>query len=298
MGSTSTVSSNIHDYLSDKKASADSALSDIAKLLLSSTMSNNGYSETMAHAIIGGKRIRPILAMAAFESCGGTGDSILLPACVPELIHAGSLMLDDLPCMDNATTRRGKPVSHVLYGESSSILTSAALWIGAFEVISVVDRRYSADLMQKMSRIVGGKGLVQGQLLDLAAFNMTQSIEELEECYRLKTGLLFSLSTCIGATLAGANQQNILAFERFGEAFGIAYQIKDDIIDASYVTGSIDKDTGLDTKNGKPNYVSLLGLAGATAALEKSKKYALNHLAKAGIETTLFSSLADSILAV
>ena len=288
---------DVADYMSTKKQAVDTALLRVTESLQPSIIGIESYRDEMYHAIIGGgKRIRPILAIAAFESCGGVGDSILMPACIPELIHAGSLMLDDLPCMDNATTRRGKPTAHALFGESSTILISAALWIGAFEVLSTLNSVHSQALTKKMSKIMGGKGLIQGQLLDLAAFNSSQNIEDLEECYKLKTGLLFSLCTSIGATMTGASDTTITAFEKYGEEIGIAFQIKDDIIDASNTSDQTGKDSGLDIKNNKPNYVSLLGLDGAISAIETKKMSAISYLNEAEVNTELLTQLTNHIL--
>ena len=205
----------LYDYLDTKKALINKELLRILLGMKPKKMSLKSFEESTNHSvIIGGKRIRPILALAAHEACQGNHPSVLQAACAIELVHAGSLILDDLPCMDNADLRRGQPTNHKLYGESTTILTAAALWVKAFEVLSNIESPNTNKITSCIATAMGSKGLVQGQLLDLAFFNSVKKVSDLEECYRLKTGVLFGASVSIGALLAEASTPQLMALQK------------------------------------------------------------------------------------
>jgi geranylgeranyl diphosphate synthase type II len=298
MPAMSTVKAiTLDTYLKRTKKRVDTELLKIlTKKLQPKKIPPNGFKASTIHSVlIGGKRIRPILAIASYEMCGGVDASIYTAACSLELIHAGSLMLDDLPCMDNADYRRGEPTTHKLYGEATTILASASLWVAAYELLSEIDNKQLPELIHKTSTAMGSRGLVQGQLLDLAAFNSTQDIKDLEECYRLKTGVLFALATSMGAILANAPENIVKALDIFGEKLGIAFQIRDDIIDTTQSFEESGKDAHLDSINNKPTYVSILGLEGAKNALQNTLDDCQAQLLLCGEKHTILSQLADSL---
>ncbi len=229
--------------------------------------------------LLDGKRLRPIMALLVYELFESKNTKrVLEPACALELIHAGSLMLDDLPCMDNAATRRGKKTNHVMYGDATTILASAALWIEAFHLLSDSTDDKAQELVRVTTQLVGKNGLVLGQYMDLFAFHKKQSLKDLQACYELKTGSLFLLAVEYGAILGHASPNEHAALRQFGAAFGLAYQIRDDIIDATQTEVETGKDAQKDAANGKPNYVSLLGTDKAKAALQKELQKATQAL--------------------
>lgn len=287
----------LEKYLADNKIKIDAELFKIlTEIIQPSVLPPNGFEATTIHSVLkGGKRLRPILTVATYQMNGGTDQSIYTAACAMELIHAGSLMLDDLPCMDNADYRRGEPTSHKLFGESTTILASASLWVSAFDILSEIKNENALRLIKKTSKAMGSRGLIQGQLLDLASFNETQNINELEECYRLKTGVLFSLATVAGAILAGAPRVEEIAMEKFGEQLGIAFQIRDDIIDATQTILESGKDARKDQINNKPSYVSILGVEGAKKALNDKLDSCSGLLAQFKNQQTILQQLTDSL---
>jgi geranylgeranyl diphosphate synthase type II len=287
------------DYLGAKKALINAELLKILLSMKPRKMSLESFDDSSHHSvIIGGKRIRPILAIAVYEACGGKSKDIVRAACTLELIHAGSLILDDLPCMDNADLRRGEPTSHKLYGEATTILTSAALWVQAFEILSSIVNINTSKLINRMASTMGSKGLVQGQMLDLASFNSVKRIKDLEECYRLKTGVLFGLSVSTGSLLAGAplNAQHNL--QNFGEQLGIAFQIRDDIIDATQTPEQSGKDAHLDLINHKPTYVSIQGLPSTKESLKLKIRECHELLSVCVNDNDVLHMLTDSLLVV
>jgi geranylgeranyl pyrophosphate synthase len=289
----------LDDYLDTKKALINKELLRILLGMKPKKMSLKSFEESTSHSvIIGGKRIRPILTLAAHEACQGNHPSVLQAACSIELVHAGSLILDDLPCMDNADLRRGQPTNHKLYGESTTILTAAALWVKAFEVLSNIQSPNTNKITSSIATAMGSKGLVQGQLLDLAFFNSVKKVSDLEECYRLKTGVLFGASVSIGALLADASTSQLMALQKFGEQLGIAFQIRDDIIDETQTAEESGKDAHLDVINNKPTYVSLLGLEGARKALKKKTKEAIDCLSNADVDSHYLEAIAHKLLTI
>lgn len=256
------------DYLYSKKQLVDAELDVITANMAPDKLSTKDYVEALRDSVLeGGKRIRPVFTLAVYELYKKQDSKVVTASCVTELIHAGSLMLDDLPCMDNAKYRRGKKSSHYQYGEYLAILASAALWVEGFRILTELNTDKLDVLVSKTAVCMGGKGLIHGQLLDLAAFNSVQTIEELEECYKLKTSVLFDLAAIIGAVLAGASVKDQKIISKMATAFGVAYQIRDDILGATQSFEQTGKDTKSDETNHKPNYVSLLGVEKAKIEL-------------------------------
>jgi len=253
---------------------------------------DKSFSHTV---LLNGKRLRPIMALMTYELFDDAIEKIVEPACAIELIHAGSLMLDDLPSMDNAEYRRGKKTNHAMFGDAVTILASAGLWVEAFRIIAEADSTETKALINATTESIGRDGLVLGQYMDLYAFNKKQSLKDLRQCYELKTGSLFKLAVTYGAVLGGATTKQTTYLQDFGMAFGVAYQIRDDIIDATETKKESGKDAHKDEQNNKPNYVSLLGLEGARKALKKELAAARKALADLHKDTTRLEQLLDII---
>ncbi len=283
-------------YCRERKSRIDHELERIVSSMVHDDPRTKTFGESLSHAVLqGGKRIRPILGIAVYELFGNELDDVLAPLCTVELIHTGSLLLDDLPSMDNAELRRGAKTNHVLFGEAVTILTSASLWIETFTLLARVSPEKAPELIGILGEQIGTSGLIRGQLLDLELFNQVTSVSELEENYRLKTGVLFVVSALIGATLGGATREERSQIEQFATCFGIAFQIRDDIVDATHTTEESGKDAEKDSENSKPNYVSLLGIEGAREALSRKVDEAEAHLAELGKQSTILASLTNEL---
>ena len=214
----------------------------------------------------GGKRLRPILLMAAADAVGADGTKFLPVACALEMIHTYSLIHDDLPAMDNDDLRRGKPTNHVVYGDGIAILAGDALLTLAFTVI-LRQKDVAAEALlrvaDEISRAAGAEGMVGGQVLDIEAENRQITMEELRRVHMGKTGALFHAALRSGAILAGASEEQLAALTLYADHFGLAFQITDDILDVIGTAEDIGKPVGSDEKNHKSTYVSLTSLAEA-----------------------------------
>jgi farnesyl diphosphate synthase len=238
----------------------------------------------MRYAVLdGGKRLRPLLVLAAHEAvaAGNPSDgaaAALRAACAVELIHAYSLVHDDMPCMDNDVLRRGKPTVHVKFGEASALLAGDALQALAFEILTPMDGSVTATVQARLcallARAAGSAGMAGGQAIDLASVGMPLTERQLREMHELKTGALLQGSVMMGAHCAGASAQALKALETYGAAIGLAFQVVDDILDVTADSATLGKTAGKDADNDKPTYVSLLGL-------ERSRQHAQELLARA-----------------
>ena len=236
-----------------------------------------------------GKRLRPLLTIAIYELFDKDIENIIAPACSIELIHSASLMLDDLPCMDNATFRRKKQASHLVFGESATILASAALFTAAFKILSEIDTVKINTIIAETSDAIGDGGLIKGQFMDVETFGKASTIDELTKAYYLKTAVLFELAGKIGTTLAGSNEVQSKEISDLCRNLGLAYQIRDDILDGEQNFQELGKDVKIDEKNSKPTFLSMLGSIEAksrlNALLEVTEK-AIENLSKQNLQTT------------
>ena len=225
--------------------------------------------KAMRYAVLdGGKRLRPLLALAAARSAGAANESAAMrAACSVELIHAYSLVHDDLPCMDNDVLRRGKPTVHVQFGQAQALLAGDALQALAFELLvpgdDVVPAGLSARLCRLLAQAAGVQGMAGGQAIDLACVGQTISRVQLEHMHRLKTGALLKASVLMGAACGGVSGNSWLALEQYGNHLGLAFQVVDDILDVVGDATTLGKTAGKDALNDKPTYVALLGLEAA-----------------------------------
>ncbi len=234
--------------------------------------------EAMAYSLLaGGKRVRPILVLAAFEACRGGAEREALAldfAVALECIHAYSLVHDDLPAMDDDDLRRGRPTCHVLYGEATAILAGDALLTEAFSRLGTGEEAERARLVALLARAAGAAGMVGGQVLDLG-MQGRPSLEEVAEVHRRKTGALLRVATEGGAVAAGAGEKEVDALRRYGEALGLAFQIADDILDVVGDTEEMGKRQGGDEARGKPTYPALVGLERARELAHEAKRAAI-----------------------
>ena len=215
---------------------------------------------------VGGKRLRPILCLAAAEAVGGDASEALPVACSLEMIHTYSLIHDDLPAMDDDDLRRGQPTCHKKFDEATAILAGDGLLTEAFHTLAAAAPRFEGreavllEVTELLARAAGYQGMVGGQMLDLMAEGRRVTLKELETIHRLKTGALLAVATRAGALVGGGNRVEVTALTSFGERFGLAFQVTDDLLDVEGTTAELGKPAGSDEKRGKATYPALLGL--------------------------------------
>ena len=262
-----------------------------------------GLGEAMRYAVLdGGKRLRPLLVWAAAEAVGGLEGASLRAGCAVELIHAYSLVHDDMPCMDNDVMRRGKPTVHVQFGEAAALLAGDALQALAFELL-VPESQDVPDAMQaKLCRLLasaaGSHGMAGGQAIDLASVGLQLDEAQLREMHRLKTGALLQGSVLMGAACnPQTSPQAWSALTEYGQALGVAFQVVDDILDVVADSATLGKTAGKDAANDKPTFVSLLGLDQARAHAEELRLQAHAALTRSGLQDTqALAALADMVV--
>ncbi|BBP05367.1 (2E,6E)-farnesyl diphosphate synthase [Sulfuriferula plumbiphila] len=239
----------------------------------------------MRHAALGGgKRVRPLLAFAAGEVAGADPARVEIAACAVELIHAYSLVHDDMPCMDNDMLRRGKPTCHVEYGEATALLAGDGLHSLAFELLSghtlsdTPERQL--DMVKLLASAAGSRGMAGGQAIDLASVGQTLTLPELEFMHIHKTGALIRAAVLLGAYCGAALDNTTLArLDRYAKCVGLAFQVVDDILDAEAPTATLGKTAGKDAQHNKPTYVTLMGSTRAKAFAAELHRDALDALA-------------------
>ncbi|UJF28337.1 polyprenyl synthetase family protein [Planococcus sp. 107-1] len=247
----------------------------------------------------GGKRIRPILLLAVVHELGGSHPDAIKVAAAIEMIHTYSLIHDDLPSMDNDDLRRGMPTNHKVYGEAVAILAGDALLTYSFGVVARLQHVSSDDkirLIDLMSVSAGAEGMVGGQVLDIEGEEKKLSLEELEQVHRLKTGALLTYSILAGAILGGATPEQILAFSKFGEHIGLAFQIQDDILDVTGTSQELGKTAGKDESSEKSTYPGLLTLPKAKEKLDYHASEALSAIRSLGGNMQLLEELTALIV--
>jgi geranylgeranyl diphosphate synthase type II len=236
--------------------------------------------EAMRYSLeAGGKRVRPVLCLLAAESVGAPLEAALPGALALECIHTYSLVHDDLPAMDDDDLRRGKPTCHIAFGEAHAILAGDGLLTEAFRILStegVLEPARRVEAIAVLAEASGWRGMVGGQALDLEGEQLNEyGLDHLKTIHRLKTGALLRAATELGAILAGADAGQRAALRAYGEAIGLAFQIQDDILDATASDATLGKRAGKDQGRGKITYPALLGLDGARSALREATESAL-----------------------
>jgi geranylgeranyl diphosphate synthase type II len=251
----------------------------------------------------GGKRIRPQLVLAAGEAVGGGVDDLLPLACAVEMIHTYSLIHDDLPAMDNDDLRRGKPTSHKVFGEAMAILAGDALLTRAFHLLVEVPAGAGAETIRRrlaaaavMGEAAGTRGLIGGQVADLEAEGRDVDAEALERLHRAKTGALLGACVRGGAILGGAGAEDVRRLERYASAVGLAFQVVDDVLDATEDAGHLGKTAGKDAAAGKATYVRVHGLARAQAIARDLLREARDAVGEMGPRGAVLDGLARRIV--
>ena len=256
--------------------------------------------DAMRYATLGGgKRVRPLLAFAAGELTGATPQALDVVACAVEMIHAYSLVHDDLPCMDDDVLRRGRPTCHIEFDEPTALLVGDSLQTQAFELLAsqpIGEPRQQLEMIALLAHASGSRGMAGGQAIDLASVGKPLNQPELELMHALKTGALIRVAVLLGA-LAGQtlSSEERTQLDRFAKRAGLLFQVVDDILDCTASTATLGKTAGKDEAADKPTYVSLLGLDAARTYADELRTDALDALAIFGERASRLTQLADFI---
>lgn len=248
----------------------------------------------------GGKRVRALLAYAAAELCRAAPERADVAATAVELIHAYSLVHDDMPCMDDDDLRRGKPACHKQYDEATALLVGDALQSLAFELLARSQNSTNPAVQLQMVRLLasasGSRGMAGGQAIDLESVGQVLSQSELEHMHTHKTGALIRAAVLLGAYCAGTPEQDkISVLEQYAQSIGLAFQVVDDILDAEADTATLGKTAGKDADDNKPTYVTILGLPRAKALAQDLHANAVRQLASCGVSARRLIQLAEFI---
>ena len=275
-------------YFDRQTARVDQALD---KFLPDEVKMPHTLHKAMRYSIFaGGKRIRPVLILAACEAVNGHSEVAIPAACAMEMIHTYSLIHDDLPAMDDDDFRRGRPTSHKVYGEANAILAGDALLTEAFRLLtgltaeSVVSPEIQLRVANIVARAAGSSGMVGGQIVDMESEGAGTEIDlpTLEYIHTHKTGALIKASIEVGALLGGSSDQEFKSLSRYGELAGLAFQIADDILDVVGDQNVMGKAVGSDEARGKATYVSLLGLSESRSRADELRVLALKSIGRLG----------------
>ncbi|WP_378955563.1 polyprenyl synthetase family protein [Pelosinus sp. sgz500959] len=256
--------------------------------------------EAMRYSLFaGGKRLRPIMLMAAADAVGGDGIQYLNVACGLEMIHTYSLIHDDLPAMDNDDYRRGKLTSHKVFGDGMAVLAGDALLTDAFTTMLSqpdIEAEILLKVIKEISIAAGAKGMIGGQVIDLSSEGKTIDLKTVELMHQGKTGALFQAALRAGAQLANAQEWQVAALTEYAQQFGLAFQITDDILDVTGSQEKIGKPVGSDSRNHKATYVTLYSLDEARNMAEQTVMKALQALSKFGTEADVLREMVRSLV--
>jgi farnesyl diphosphate synthase len=248
----------------------------------------------------GGKRVRPLLAFAAGELAGANLNRVNFAAAAVELIHAYSLVHDDMPCMDDDVLRRGKATCHVEFDEATALLVGDALQSQAFQLLS--EHQLSDDVAKQLQMVKllavasGSRGMAGGQAIDLASVGKQLTLPELEQMHIHKTGALIRAAVLLGTYCGNLTQAQLDKLDRYGKCIGLAFQVVDDVLDSEADTATLGKTAGKDAYNDKPTYVTLLGVAEARRMANELHHEALESLKEFGSKARRLNELADFIV--
>ena len=273
---------NLKDYIESRRAQINRALTHYLP-------PHAGQTEILAamnHSLhAGGKRLRPILCIAACEIVGGNGEDVLPACCAIEMVHTYSLIHDDLPAMDDDQLRRGQPTCHVAFGEATAILAGDALVTRAFQLLAGhALTQAGSDLpkwlrvMQHIGKAAGYEGMIEGQMQDIRSEGRRLSLEQLERLHRLKTGAMITASVVSGAEIGNANPEQKAALTDYADSIGLAFQVQDDILNIEGDPAKLGKNIGTDQQRHKNTYPALLGLTPAKSRAAMLKAQALRAL--------------------
>ena len=260
-----------------------------------------GLGLAMRYGVLdGGKRVRPLLVLAAAQAVNGDREVALRAACAVELIHAYSLIHDDMPCMDDDVLRRGRPTVHVQYGQAQAMLAGDAMQALAFQVLTPdtgASPALQARLCRLLARSAGHAGMAGGQAIDLASIGQLLDEPSLRDMHRRKTGALLQASVLMGAACGTTSATAWNALSEYGDAMGLAFQVVDDILDATQESTMLGKTAGKDANNNKPTYVTALGIDVARNRVAELRDQALSALARSGLtQAAWLCLLTDKII--
>jgi farnesyl diphosphate synthase len=260
-----------------------------------------GLGQVMRYGVLdGGKRVRPLLVLAASAAVDGLREAAVRAACAVELIHAYSLVHDDMPCMDNDILRRGKPTVHVRFGVAQAMLAGDAMQALAFEVLTPdagVPAALQARLCSLLARAAGHAGMAGGQAIDLASIGLPLDEHALRDMHHRKTGALLQASVLMGAACGTATATQWAALSEYGDALGLAFQVVDDILDVTQASSTLGKTAGKDQTDNKPTYVTVLGLDAARRHAGELRDKAQAALGRGGLaDPSCLSLLADRVV--
>ena len=294
------IQSQLKLYIKEKKAVVDRCLDT----LLPRSAKAPRLVQAMGHSLnAGGKRLRPILCVAAFEALRGPApQDIVSAACALELVHTYSLIHDDLPAMDDDRLRRGQPTCHIAYDEATAILAGDALLTLAFQVLAQTSQASPVDagiwirVAGVLADAAGFRGMVEGQMQDMLAENQRLSLDELEALHRLKTGALIEAAVTMSCLLARADRGDLGRLQRYARRIGLAFQVTDDILNVTGNPERLGKAVGTDAQRGKNTYPGLLGLDGAQHLARRLVDEAVASLAAFDVRAQPLRSLAQYII--
>lgn len=289
----------LNDYCNEKISYIDKALGEFVPAKENEPNSKLIFESMRYSLFAGGKKLRPIMLMAAADAVGSKGINYLPVACALEMIHTYSLIHDDLPAMDDDDYRRGKLTNHKVYGEGVAILAGDGLLTAAFETIFKQDN-VPAEVVLRVAKEIavaaGAQGMVGGQVIDLISEGKEINEDTLKYIHENKTGALFKAAIRCGAILANATEKELELLTNYAECFGLAFQITDDILDVTGNADKIGKPIGSDARNQKQTYVSIYTLEGAIKLAEETVKKAKENLAYFGDKAKVLEALAEYLI--
>lgn len=288
---------DLKEYLADRCALVDAAMD--AYLPARNERPSTIHQAMRYSVFAGGKRLRPVLCVAAAEACGGEPANALAPACALELMHTYSLVHDDLPSMDDDDLRRGRPTCHKVYGEGMAVLCGDALLTEAFLILaeSPATARYTTrDYLREFAETGGSRQLIGGQVMDLEAEGKPLAKRDLVRIHKAKTAALLTGSLRLGAMTANASPAKLAALTTFGQNLGLAFQVIDDILDVTQSTEKLGKTAGKDAAAQKATYPSVMGLAASRREANRLHKAAMDSLAPLRGKARRLREIADSML--
>ncbi len=289
---------SLKDYLRERIALIEKALNGY---LPRASAKPATIHKAMRYSLLaGGKRLRPVLALAAAEACGGSTEKALPAACAVECIHTYSLIHDDLPCMDDDDLRRGMPTSHKVFGEGIAVLAGDALLTIAFEILAqaVPTSRYKTPaLITELATASGSKWLIAGQVLDIENEGKKVTGETLKFIHRAKTAALLTSAIRLGAMSANASEAKLQSLTDFGQSLGLAFQVIDDILDVTQTTEKLGKTAGKDVAATKATYPAIFGLERSRQEAQRLTAAARDALKPFGAKGAMLQEIADYLLA-
>jgi farnesyl diphosphate synthase len=274
----------------------------LQKVLPAPEIAPQRLHQAMRYAVLGGgKRVRPLLAFAAGEVASADEERVAISGAAVELIHAYSLVHDDLPCMDDDVLRRGRPTCHVEFDEATALLVGDALQSLAFQLVGeyrlATDMTSQLEMVKLLATASGSRGMAGGQAIDLESVGKTLSVPELEFMHIHKTGALIRAAALLGARCgSGLSEDELGRVDTFAKCVGLAYQVVDDVLDADSSTATLGKTAGKDAHANKPTYVSAMGIARARELAHELRTQALNAITGFGERARRLRELADFIV--